>query len=511
MEGLIFERSLSPMNYDNLHTTEDILKAFQGCQDAGEEIDLFEALAWRDKPPIDAFIEIVRKIKLEPLLALATQALGWVKDAEILERLKKSDELLEILSNLAKSGATDLIKWSAAKSIVAIGFDFISVSQHLTEMPGNIIEKMYAKHSKKNTTGNDSINFWVYGDTYQLRFGICDRSEIFNVLRSKSVRGVKENNFFLREAYDNFNEIDESTRNDVYENLDFTLSGQQISQFVLTAFPDDFIELSKCKTLILNQIYCINSRHSEVRKAAVKFLHETNQIKNKSENTQDSYFDVLYDVINRIRIITNDIQKFYPKELGLEKLGYVDDIDVEESNKRVDSEYDENMKKASREIKKIESRESSTKCVLKLDVKSIVFLGVSSLLFGIAHLIWSQSLPVFLIVIVYSYSIGLALESLFCLYDNEAIGFGILSFFVVSLCYFIPGISLSWMPILLSLLIILSLILQCKSYLAQLKEFDLTKNRLTYDIENQREKHKTELEKIEKMLKQRRELVKSLC
>ncbi len=129
------------MNYDNLHTTAEIMNAFEGCWDAGEEIDLFEALAWRDEPPIDAFIEIVRKIKLEPVLALATQALGWVKNVEVLERLKKSDELLEILSNLAKSGATDLIKWSAAKSIIAIGFDFVSVAQHLVETPQLIVGK----------------------------------------------------------------------------------------------------------------------------------------------------------------------------------------------------------------------------------------------------------------------------------------------------------------------------------------------------------------------------------
>jgi hypothetical protein len=129
------------MNYDNLHTTSEILEAFQGCRDAGEEIDLFEALAWRDEPPVEAFIEIVRKIKLEPVLALATQALGWVKNAEVLERLKKSDELLEILSNLAMSGATDLIRWSAAKSIIAIGFDFISVAQYLVETPQLIIGK----------------------------------------------------------------------------------------------------------------------------------------------------------------------------------------------------------------------------------------------------------------------------------------------------------------------------------------------------------------------------------
>jgi hypothetical protein len=36
------------MNYDNLHTAAHILAAFQRCRDVREEINLFEALAWRD-------------------------------------------------------------------------------------------------------------------------------------------------------------------------------------------------------------------------------------------------------------------------------------------------------------------------------------------------------------------------------------------------------------------------------------------------------------------------------
>jgi hypothetical protein len=170
------------MNYDNIHTTEDILKAFQGCRDAGKEIDLFETLAWRDEPPIDAFIEIVRKIKLEPLLALATQSLGWVKNTEILEGLKKSNELLEILSNLVKSGDTYLIQWSAAKSIMAIGFDFINVSQYLSETPQNTIRRIELIYKSKGSMVQESWVFWTYSDA--LKF--CSVIYSFDPLSAKN-------------------------------------------------------------------------------------------------------------------------------------------------------------------------------------------------------------------------------------------------------------------------------------------------------------------------------------
>jgi hypothetical protein len=258
------------MNEDRLNTTAEILDAFQGCRDAGEEIDLFEALAWRDEPPIDAFIEIVRKIKLEPVLALATQALGWVEDAEILERLKKSDELLEILSNLAKSGATDLIRWSAAKSIIAIGFDFISVSQHLTEMPGDIIEKMYTKHSQKNATGNDSISFWVYGDTLYFCSIANDRSlsESQSIFERKSIRGIDEINWLLKRS------LGEIGFSDVFN---ITTSGQEISKGKILkskTYGSSAIQSDEYRILLSNQIYCVSSDHVKVRKDAVEFLCE---------------------------------------------------------------------------------------------------------------------------------------------------------------------------------------------------------------------------------------------
>jgi hypothetical protein len=207
------------MNYDNLHTTAEILEAFQGCRDAGEEIDLFEALAWRDEPPIDAFEIIIEEIKLEPVLALAIQAVGWVKNLEILENSRQSKKLLKSLCNLASSGATDLIRWSASKSLIAIGFDFISVSQHLTEMPDITAKRIVKfkekvlidleaghKSGEKITDRNDYeefINFWVYGSTDDLRFLTSQYSSdnsmsvVSAVVEKQSVYGIKKTNELL--------------------------------------------------------------------------------------------------------------------------------------------------------------------------------------------------------------------------------------------------------------------------------------------------------------------------
>ena len=166
------------MNYDGIETSAEILSAFQQCQNAGEEIDLFEELAQRSEPPIAAFVEILQKIKLEPVLALAIQAVGWVKTPEVIDRLRQSDDLLEMLCEKAKSGATDLIKWSAAKTIIAVGFEFMAVSQYLTETPEQIIESAIARRSNQNTYSNDTqaefINFWVYCDDQLLHNQLFD-------------------------------------------------------------------------------------------------------------------------------------------------------------------------------------------------------------------------------------------------------------------------------------------------------------------------------------------------
>ncbi|BAY08909.1 hypothetical protein [Calothrix sp. NIES-2098] len=241
------------MNYTNLKTAGDILNAFRECKNAGEEIDLFEGLATSDKPPVDAFVELLRSIKLESVLALTIQAFGKITNAEVKERLKQSDDLLVMLSEQAKSGASDLIRWSAATTIENIKFDFIAVSQHLTEEPKNIAERIMQSKIKRFvdqnlTQSNDYeeyLRFWIYGNYNKLReltlhldggsifhdwstklliklnkyedinkFDVC-----WKVIESLALRGIQEIVNLLKRAEamaENASELDE---NEVFENI----------------------------------------------------------------------------------------------------------------------------------------------------------------------------------------------------------------------------------------------------------------------------------------------------
>jgi hypothetical protein len=282
------------MNYDNLHTTAEILEAFQGCRDAGEEIDLFEALAWRDKPPWEAFIEILRRIKLEPVLTLAIQALGWVKNEEVKERLKKSDDLLILLSNLAKSGETDLIRWSAAKSIIAIGFNFINVSQHLTETPSEIIQNLLDKYSKGSSLENSPNNFWVYGDIAYF----CSIANGFSlqktteVLDRKGIRGIIEINSLLKKLL----------KNGTVDVFNCTMAGQQLSRKRLLDLTTSTQQ--ECYRILLsNQIYCVNSHHLEIKRAAIGFLCD---VENEIMTPQNPL--ELKQEIDKIRDIAREVE-----------------------------------------------------------------------------------------------------------------------------------------------------------------------------------------------------------
>jgi WD40 repeat protein len=130
------------MNCTNLNTAAEILEAFRACNNPGEEIELFECLATRPDPPVRAFVDILRSIKLEAVVALTIQAFGKITDADIKVRLKESEDLLTMLSQQAQSGSSDLIRWSAATTIDNLGFDFIDVSRYLSEEPRKIAEKI---------------------------------------------------------------------------------------------------------------------------------------------------------------------------------------------------------------------------------------------------------------------------------------------------------------------------------------------------------------------------------
>ncbi len=291
--------SYDPMNYDRLHTTAEILEAFQTCRDAGEEIDLFEALAWRDEPPIEAFIEIVRKIKLEPVLALAIQALGWVKNVEVLERSKKSDDLLEILADLAKSGETDLIRWSAAKSIIVIKFDFIAVSQHLTEAPQNIIRVIESRHTNKNTV-KDGISwiFWTYSDALRFCSVIYDLYPYAakDLINYQGIRIIKSINFLFKEWLQNGSQ----------ENKSLTSPSQQASQEALIETNTTILH-DQCAfdILVTNQLYCLFSQFPEVRRSAISFLYEkVNHLKYRPSPNLQYLIDEANKIANEIKTIS---------------------------------------------------------------------------------------------------------------------------------------------------------------------------------------------------------------
>jgi hypothetical protein len=146
------------MDYSSLKTASDIITAFRECQNAGEQIDLFEALATSYEPPVSAFVEILRGVKLEPLIVLTIQAFGKIKDVDIRERLQQSDNLLTILSEKAQSGETDSIRLSAAKTVINLEFDFIAISRYFREDPKKIADRIMRDKSKNKRLFDDKYN-----------------------------------------------------------------------------------------------------------------------------------------------------------------------------------------------------------------------------------------------------------------------------------------------------------------------------------------------------------------
>jgi WD40 repeat protein len=159
------------MNCTDINTAAEILNAFRECKDNPEkEIELFDCLATRSDPPLEAFFEIAKLIKLETLLALTIQAFGKITDPEIKARMKESNELLELLSQKAESGSSDLIRWSAASAIEDIGFDFLMVAQYLSQNPNKIIEGIVQSNNILSSNEPNKISrFWSYGPSEKLK------------------------------------------------------------------------------------------------------------------------------------------------------------------------------------------------------------------------------------------------------------------------------------------------------------------------------------------------------
>jgi hypothetical protein len=275
------------MDYREIDTAEQLLNAFKQCQNAGEEIQLFESLAEREHPPVDAFVEILRKIKLETVLALAIQAFGKITNDDVKATLKGSEDLLVMLCEKAKSGATDLIRWSAATTIEKVGFSFIDVCQYLTEEPTGIIQRIVQskvkvltdaernRHGIKENNDYDSfIRFWVYGATYELRAatvnsGGGNAAVVVNaVVKAQDVWGIKQTSFLFL-ALENHNQIPlQESAKQVYENQLFEGESQSLCSQLLTQNPNP----TNFEILASNQIHCLQSNISQIRKEAALVL-----------------------------------------------------------------------------------------------------------------------------------------------------------------------------------------------------------------------------------------------
>jgi hypothetical protein len=275
------------MDYREIDTAADILAAFKGCANAGEEIQLFESLAEREHPPVGEFVTILKEIKLETALALAIQAFGKIKDDEIKAGLKVSGDLLALLCEQAKSGATDLIRWSAATTIEKIGFDFIAVSRHLTEEPEVIIQRIVQskvkvltdaernRHGIKENNDYDSlIRFWVYGATYELRSATVNSGGgnavivVNAVVKAQDVWGIKQTSFLFL-ALENHARISlNQAEQRIYENQLFERECQLLASQLLVQHQSS----TKIEILVSNQIHCLQSNIESVRKYAALIL-----------------------------------------------------------------------------------------------------------------------------------------------------------------------------------------------------------------------------------------------
>ncbi|NMG19027.1 hypothetical protein [Brasilonema bromeliae] len=289
------------MNGKTLNTAAQILEAFRACKNAGEEIDLFECLATRPEVRVVVFIEILQKIKREPVLALTLQAFGKITDADVKQQLKQSDDLLIMLSEQARSGSTDLIRWAAATTIEKLGFDLTIVSQHLSEEPQSIAEKIMQSQMKRFADENliqsndydEFLRFWIYGYWYKLKeltlgyefwklkeeweskreigwedshdpqeiqrlnkFSVC-----WDVMNALNLRGLSEVNLALQKAEecgDNASEIDE---NEVFEGIAQVFSANQLTEL---SSDSDF------QVLMETQFHCLESNNKTTRLVAAK-------------------------------------------------------------------------------------------------------------------------------------------------------------------------------------------------------------------------------------------------
>jgi hypothetical protein len=299
------------MNYSEISTTPELIKAFRLCENSGEQIELFEQLASQDNPPTDIFVQVLREIQLEPVLVLSIKAFGIITNEDIKEKLKESDDLLSMLCEKAKSGASDLIRWTAAVTIDIIGFDFLSISQYLTEEPSKIAEKIVASkrkiissfynHSGVITERNDYqevVDFWVYGPINEFR-SITKEGQshtlsvlVTSVVENQGFYGLKVINNLLELHTEQYADRSGIYDNYLYENAIISLSMR-------------LMKASKYKNdssiFLINQSHFLESDNSEIRiKAASSIIanrHKLSGLKSSGIKLRGIHFSTIAQAI----------------------------------------------------------------------------------------------------------------------------------------------------------------------------------------------------------------------
>ncbi len=274
------------MNCENITTASDILEAFRVCKNPGEEIELFECLATRAEPPVAAFLEILEKVKLEAALVLTIEAFGLINNAEIKAELKQNNELLAMLSDRAKTGASNLIRWAATVTIDKIGFSFLGISQHFAEEPFHIADKILESkrkilidlddRSKGEQTMDkgeykESVSFWTYGPTYVLRSispkyqGHNYSAMVMGVVKKQDLYAVRETNKLLQKA--ETRDYPDRLTKATYENEPFQRFTQRLATKFLKSDNADLFKLA-----IVTQGHALQSNEAATRLRAASAL-----------------------------------------------------------------------------------------------------------------------------------------------------------------------------------------------------------------------------------------------
>lgn len=251
---------------NSISTAADLISIFNSRANAGDQIEIFLALAeGQPETAITCFSTVVRNVIIQPIKALALQGFGKIpqpyKQALALCASKEDQELLKLLCNEIKNRSSELTAWAAAEALKEIGFspDNIHHPQggNLPEPPRRIQneildQKIQEIHriQRLNSRGQFTpeyerfLEFWIYGPTVQFFEENCTSQRYIeiagDILHATQVRGIQlglnssnreVQKLSLDKAKDIFNQYARSDRGEFKETL-----GNSLKRFLQEGF-----------------------------------------------------------------------------------------------------------------------------------------------------------------------------------------------------------------------------------------------------------------------------------